>query len=305
MIYIILFCLFSILSWAQSNIRVNNFWEDTYFINPAAIHPYPWQFSLAWRKQWTGYPGAPQTGFLTGTYYADKHNTQMGVSIVEDNIGYTNTINAKVSYSYLTRINSFWDLRFGAALCGQNRYYDFTQITTDNTLDPAIDNALQSVTNVNADLGFEVTHDGLLLGLSGQNLVSLFDKNNDLYVNTNFLYASYRVDSRNYMDYSFGLAAIESQNVFQMEANANFFFKISSPYTNAYTTGETFRLGFYYRTWNEIGFLLGIDLSPEWHLSYAYDYNFSEISQESYGTHEVILRYRILPCMNCTNSRRH
>jgi len=295
LIVIISLTLLAISGWAQSNIRVNNFWSDTYFINPSAIHPYNWQFSLGARKQWINFPGAPITGFLTGTYFIENHNTQLGIALIQDFIGYTYTTNAKFSYAYSLNFNRTWNLQMGLAICGQSKYYDVSQITVDDPSDPTIYDAMGSKTIPNSDLGLELSDGKLTLGLSTQNILSLLDKNNDIFVNSNFLYGLYRIKNRNALDYSFGLAAIESQNIFQMEANANVIFKLSSPFSNVYLTPETFGLGLYYRTWGEIGVMVGVDLSADWNVSYTYDYNVTSISQRSYGTHELIFRYRFKP----------
>lgn len=297
-IFLFIFILISVLGIAQSNIRVNNYWEDTYFINPASIHYSKGQFSLAARKQWVAFSGAPLTGMFTATTYFDKYNTQVGLYIFDDFIGYTNTVNAKLTYTYLLNINRFWDIRFGGALCGQSLNYDISKIILDNTLDPNIHGNLLDKTKLNSDLGIEISHEGLLLGLASQNFFSLVDTTNNIFANSNFLYVMYRERSRNSTGYSLGLCGIQTRNIFQLEASANLYVKIRSA-TNAYIAQEAFNIGVYYRTWQELGIMFGIDLSEELHLSYTYDYNLSSISQRSFGTHEIILRYRIPDKIGC------
>ncbi len=297
-IFLIFFILMYVSGTAQSNIRVNNYWDDTYFINPSSIHHTKGQFSLAARKQWVNYPGAPLTGLLTATTYFDKFNTQAGLYLFDDYVGYTNTINAKLTYAYLLSINSFWDIRFGIALAGQSLQYDISKITMDNTLDPALFGTLIGKTKLNSDLGIEVAKGPLLFGLSSQNFFSLFDKTNDIFSNSNFLYIMYRQGSRNYFGYSLGACGIQTNNIFQLECSGKIHFK-RNLHSNAYISEDIFSLGLFYRTWGELGLMLGINLSEEIHLSYTYDYNLSIISQRSFGTHEIILRYRIPDKTGC------
>ena len=63
-----------------------------------------------------------------------------------------------------------------------------------------------------------------------------------------------------------------------------------------------FQIGLFYRTWYEMGLLLGIDVTSAFHLSYSYDFNVSNIRRHSIGTHELMLTYKFKekpPCINC------
>jgi len=68
-ILVILTYLFlSIVGFSQSNIRLNDYWENTYYINPASIYSlYQYTASAGARMQWIGFAGAPNTGFFTTT----------------------------------------------------------------------------------------------------------------------------------------------------------------------------------------------------------------------------------------------
>ena len=59
---IFFFILFSIAGNAQYNIRINNILDNSYYINPAVVNDeYQSVLSIAARKQWIGFPGAPST----------------------------------------------------------------------------------------------------------------------------------------------------------------------------------------------------------------------------------------------------
>ena len=65
--------LLSLLVAAQSDIRLNNYWVNPQYINPASVYDkYQAVFSMAARKQWFGFPGAPSTLFATGTTYLEN-----------------------------------------------------------------------------------------------------------------------------------------------------------------------------------------------------------------------------------------
>ena len=70
--FILLICTFQLTS-GQSNTRMNNYWDNTYYINPAAVNSkYATVVSVVARKQWFGVDGAPTTFFASGTTYVDK-----------------------------------------------------------------------------------------------------------------------------------------------------------------------------------------------------------------------------------------
>jgi hypothetical protein len=97
------------------------------------------------------------------------------------------------------------------------------------------------------------------------------------------------------MNLGFGAIGVQYGNFYQLELNLMTYFKLT-PESNG------FQVGAFYRTYSEIGAILGLDLSKNLHLSYSYDYNVSGISTKSYGSHEIMLTYtldRVFKCLNC------
>ncbi len=114
--------LFSFSGFAQSNIRLNNYWENTCYINPASIYSeYQFVASGAARKQWLGSPGAPVTEYFTfaGRFYTSRTQEtqfgQLGLKAYHDKIGYTTFINLSPSFSYSLRMANDWRLNLGVA----------------------------------------------------------------------------------------------------------------------------------------------------------------------------------------------
>ncbi len=149
--------------------------------------------------------------------------------------------------------------------------------------------------NFNANAGIELTHKFWRFGFASNNIFSLFYPINKQFTNTNFLYATLHEFNHDYVNLGYGICAIENANIYQMEFNLTGYFKVT-PETDA------FQLGLFYRTWNEIGFIFGIDLTSNLKLTYSYDYNISGISSSSFGSHEIIFSYRldrVWKCKNC------
>ena len=281
---------------AQSNIRLNNYWENTYYINPASINEdYMADFSMAARKQWAGFSGSPTTFFAAGTTYLDNIHTQFGAKISIDKIGYTSTSDIALSYAYSFPVSDKWKLHMGLALNYQSLSYDVSEVTFPTSDDPTIYDRLLSQSNFNAGIGLELTNKYWIVGASSQNVFSIFSSINQQFSNANFFYTRYRQYTHDFINLGFGVSAIQENKLLQTELNIMSYFKVT-PQTDA------FQVGLFYRTWNEVGLLFGINLTDNIKLSYSYDYNASGISSKSYGTHELMLSYKIdrpFQCHNC------
>jgi len=281
---------------AQSNIRLNNYWDKTYFINPASINAISVaEFNLAARKQWVSFPGAPRTFFVTATTYLENLNTQFGIKLMQDKIGYTSTTSADLTYAYSMLLQREWKLNLGLGVSYQSLSYDRSTIIFPNADDPVGYGKLLNENNFNANLGVELTSRFWKFGASSQNIFSLFSTINNQFTNANYVYAMYKQRSHDYVNLGYGVSGIQYGNLVQTELNLTGFFKVT-PQTDA------FQLGLFYRTWSEMGVLFGIDLTKEIHLSYSYDFNVSGISRSSIGSHELILTYKlgkVWKCVNC------
>lgn len=286
-IYILLLNLLSIIVVGQSNIRINNFLENPYYINPAAIDDESAAvFSMTARKQWVGFPGAPSTIYATGTTYLNKLRTQFGVKVFNDKIGISNTFNVALSYAYSVKLQSKWQLHLGLAANFQNLSYDLSDLSSVYADDPSFYSKLLKANNYNSDLGAQLTNKSLTVGLSSQNLFSMFFDENKLQTNSNYLYAKYRYRTLDFIHLQAGVAAIQSNRIFQMEFNLTSFF-------TTYRHKDIFQLGMFYRTRTEMGVLFGVNLGESLHAWYSFDYNVAGISKNTVGTHELMLVYNL------------
>jgi len=293
---IIFFSTVTIALIAQSNIRLNNFWEKSYLINPASVNnQYLAEINMDVRKQWVNMPGSPTTLFASGTMFLDNLNTQFGLKAVQDKIGYTSTSNINLSYAYCLTLNNDWHLNMGLGLSYQAVGYDLSQVNSQTSSDPTVYTRLLNESNLNSDLGIELASKKWQIGLSSQNVFSLFLPINPLFANTNYIYSKYRQYNQSNINLGFGVCGIQFGDMYQAEFNVTSYFKLN-PDANA------FQIGAFYRTRNEIGVIFGIDLARNLHVSYSYDYNVSGISENSYGSHEIMLTYnidKVFQCKNC------
>lgn len=291
-----LFISFLSSLFAQSDIRFNNYWDKTFIINPASINDLSlMEFSMASRKQWVGFSGAPTTFFASGTIYIEKLNTQFGLRATQDKIGYTSTSDIDFTYAYSLELEEDWRWNMGVGLSYQSLSYDLSMITYASATDPTVYSRLVQDNNFNSNLGFELVNRNWRLGASSKNIFSLFLPINTLFTNTNFLYGIYRQNKKGVVNLGFGACGIQYANIYQMELNVTSYFKLA-PDLNG------FNVGMIYRTWNEMGAIFGMDLSRNLKMSYSYDFNLSGVRNSSTGSHEIMLTYRLNKpsvCINC------
>jgi len=300
--FLFIFSLLSSLAVAQSDIRLNNYWVNPQYINPATIYDkYQAVFSLAARNQWFGFPGSPNTYFASGSTYLENFHTQLGIIVLQDKIGYTSTTSIGLTYGYAIAFQRSWELHLGLGMNYQSLNYDQSKVNLTNNNDPFFNDKLNIVSNFNADIGIEVTNKSIKLGASSQNIFSIFNKENNQQPNTNFLYGRYREQSSDMINMGYGICGIQYSNMFQAELNVTSYFKMPNR-SGLNDNQDKFDIGMFYRTGREAGFIFGFDISEAIHVSYSYDYHFGGISFSSYGTNELMLTYNLIRkplCHNC------
>ncbi len=279
--------------YSQSHIRINDYWDNLYYINPASVSDqYSYTISSVGRLQWVGLNGAPKTLFLSGTKFFERFHVQLGAKAYMDEIGLTKSSSISLSYAYNLSLNEIWKLNMGLSPSFMSLHYDMNKATLDNMFDPAFQSQMLSENKFNTDLGFELTNRNFKLGVSSQNLLSLFTTKTKYQRNTNIMYATYRTHDGYFMDYGLGISGFQYANIFQPEMKASVFLK-------GERASELFQVGLFYRYSNELGAILGLNLFPGLQTIYSYDFNIGSISRSSIGTHELMVIYKVNLCPTC------
>ena len=299
---LILFSLLCQQMSGQSDIRVSNFWKNPQYLNPATIYDkYVAVFSMAARKQWLGFPGAPITFFASGTTYLNDFHTQLGLIVMQDKLGYTSTSNINFTYAFAILFEQNWQLHLGLRGNFQMLSYDPSKINVLSENDSEIYHHLKSENSFNSAVGVELTNKSLKIGAASQNIFSLFTPQNPLQTNTNFLYGRFRRFSSDIVSFGYGVCGIQYANLLQLEFNSTAYFKLKK--NNGLTDKpDVFDIGLFYRTRSEIGVTFGFDLTEFLHLSYSYDYHLGDIRRSSIGTNELMITYNLYKkpvCHNC------
>ncbi|HEV7230605.1 MAG TPA: type IX secretion system membrane protein PorP/SprF [Bacteroidia bacterium] len=253
------------------------------------------------RNQWTGFPGAPQTGVLcVDASVSPKFG--VGLSVDYDKLGFDQTIGAKIAGSYIIPVMSgLGKIGIGLELGIQSKTISGNWIAPDgsttaagNINDGAIPAAFSS-TNYDLGLGVYFTHaNGTYFGLSSTHLPDAsesltskgaksykFDVARHYYVTAG---TSFPLGSSNF-DLRPNLLVKSDAKVTTFDVNLNVLWN------------KMFWLGVSYRMQDAIAPMLGFQGTTKgggptalnWRIGYSYDVTTSEIKLHSSGSHEIVL----------------
>lgn len=281
--------------YSQSYTRLNNFWDNLYSINPASINFDKYgTVTASTRQQSVHFPGAPTSYMGTGTIYLDHLYTQFGAKVLTEKKGYTQKLETELSYAYRVRLVNDWFMNMGIGVNYQNLSYDISEITFTDHEESEIYDRFLTNNYINTRVGIQFDYYNIKIGASSNNIISAFNKDNELYPFTNIVYGMYRQRNSDFLNWGFGTALFQYSNIYQGEFNTTAYFKKTMQ-------NEEFQVGLLYRTWKEIGFTFGMDFN-RFFFRYSYDYNLGQSFNYSYGSHELMLVYKFdrkFKCVNC------
>ncbi len=265
-----------------------------YMFNPLAVNPAfagsrdALSATLIGRKQWVGIDGAPETGSLTVHSPLKRENIALGLSIVADKIGptQTNQVYADVAYRFQVSPNS--KLSFG--LKGGVDMFSASYaglIVNDNT-DPLYVTPIKNQILPNFGFGVYWYSDKSYVGLtapkilqnefSGTNLVNRAQpaKQNRHY----FLTAGHSFDISSTIELvpSVVVKAVQDAPI-SIDANLNFLFYEKLWIGGGYRAGDAFIANIVYH------------FTPTFRAGYAYDYTVSDLGSYNTGSHEIMINY--------------
>jgi len=306
LLLIIIICMSSKLL-AQSDINMTTHWYNRASYNPAFIArpDYLYLFTNV-RSQWLGVDGAPKTLNVEASGYIESLNSAFGISIVNDKIGLTSSINPTVLYAYRIGDDLNWSLSFGLSGGIVSRSINTSDFNPKTPSDPTLykynDNSLQPDANV----GVEFENNHFILGISSTHLFALKNSAN-LFLNSNhrYAYAIYKNTSNEMLNYNLGLQMVNRENLTILEGNARVQFRKPLGLTNSLR--NIFDIGLTCRTSKMITFLIGFNIVQDLHIGYAYDQSFIS-GLSTYSTNEIMLEYRIpsiisSKCKHCPDKR--
>ena len=291
LLLVVLFILgFQYTSAQQLPMYSQFFWND-FVINPAytGVTNSP-RVQLGYRNQWGGFDGAPSTYTLGG--HTLLKNQQMGLGgilFMDDAGGAVSQMGLMLNYNYILKLNDKSNLSMAVSGILNQYSYDGSGIENIDP-DPSLSG---SVKQMSPDMSFGLLYslnDKLRVGFGVNQLIqsrlSKLDDLNSLALGENRLIRHYNLTT----SYSFKLSeSFDLDPYFLMRST---FIAPSLIELGAKGTfNDLLFFGLSYRHSESAIAMLGINVKNTV-LAYSYDYNISDITGYSKGSHEVLLAYQ-------------
>lgn len=242
-----------------------------------------------YRNQWVDFDGAPKTGLISIDAPVRFLHGGLGLTVMLDEIGFENTVNAKLAYAL--RFNNVLGgkLAFGADAGFLQKSIDGDWIATDMG-DPSI--PAGSVSQGVFDLGAGVyfNSEKVYLGVSALHLneaeIKFDDAKTDL---ARHLYGMAGIK----FDLSPSLSLTPSTHIKIDDASTQIDFNMNLRINDRFWVGGSYRLE------DAIIGLVGLNITDKLKLGYSFDITTSDLKTYSSGTHEFMLGY----CFNIIKTR--
>ena len=245
------------------------------------------------RSQWVGLEGGPETQTLSVHTPLRNEKMGVGISFVNDKLGYENFSYLYADYSYTIKTSETTKLAFGMK-------GGLTHYTLDEALlnDPSVvnDPFFNDVSNrwsPNAGAGLYLHSQRWYVGLSAPRILNT-DYNKGRNGTLDYI-ALERVSYYLTGGYVFNLnetTKLKPSVLLKATNGAPLSFDVSANFL----FNETFWIGGGYRVdqnTSAIGAIADFQISKQLRVGYAYEYPFSDLSAYTSGTHEILLMFEV------------
>jgi type IX secretion system PorP/SprF family membrane protein len=267
-------------------------WYNRGNYNPAFItrNDYMYVFANA-RQQWLGVDGAPQVFNIQVSEYAYRLHSGFGLSFVSDKIGLTQVYNPMFTYAYRLDNEREWSLSMGLSAGVFMHYVEGSRYESAIINDPLVQNFDEEEIQPDANAGVEFISEHFVLGVSSTHLFSINTPEN-YFLNSNhrYGYLIYKNNNLKLLFYKVGLQVVNRNNLTVTEGNLSVRFKHPTGLMKG--PREMLDLGVTYRSSQQMTFMLGLLLTPNLRVGYAYDHSFIH-GYFTNSTHEVLIEYRL------------
>ena len=292
-ILIIGISVLSIASKAQQDAMFTHYMFNTLAVNPAyAGSRDALTFTGLHRTQWAGFEGAPLTQTLTMHTPIPLKNAGVGLSILNDKIGPTNTTSLYADFSYTIKINNRANLAFGLKGGVNLMKGDFTSLELTDPNDPSFASNNRSAALPNFGFGLYFHTDKYYIGVSVPKLLE-----NDFKDNT----VSGSTDLAGEVRHYFLIAGTVFNLNERFKLKPTTYVKVTpaAPIEADLTTtviyNDKFSLGAMFRTGDALGILLGINITKVLTVGYSFDWSYNNSTfKYNQGSHEIMLRYDLI-----------
>jgi type IX secretion system PorP/SprF family membrane protein len=291
-IYIILLSCISSFGIAQQTGTLDHYLVNQYFVNPAAAGMNGTSIFMDYRKQWSGFTGAPETQILAIDGNIKRESMGLGLMIVNDQVNVLGTTSVMATYGYRIKFGEQHHLRFGiSAGLVQNRII-FSRVIAEDPSELQIFQNNQNASTFDGNAGLIYEYKNLQVGFSASQLLG-----------GNFYYEN-----------NFQSNTLRFENIHHYMANAQYRFDIKkgkwgimpsvivrstqglAPLYEGGLTGYFKKFAWAtFRYSNKVGMTASIGgiIAKNIVAGYAYSFNNNALGSYNQGSHDIVLGFRI------------
>ena len=284
-LYPIIFILFiSVSMEAQQLPQFTQYMYNTISINPAyAGNRDALSVIGLHRSQWAGVDGAPETQTLSIHSPLRNEKVGLGLSVINDNIGYEDYTYIYGDFSYTINVSPNTTLSFG--LKGGFSYYNIEEELL-NIEDPFFNGDTFNRWTPNFGAGLYLSSQDWYVGLSAPKFIN--NDNNELSDYVALEQVHYYLTGGYVFDLSEN-TKLRPTTLLKYTDGAPLSVDISS----TFIFNEKFYLGANYRIDDAIGAFADFQVLPNFRVGYGYEYTLSDLQPYSSGSHEILLIYEL------------
>lgn len=297
-IYVFLF-MYSLSSVAQQQQMYTQFMYNKISLNPAyAGNETYLSAALIYRDQWNGFPGAPKAQVFNINFPRLGKRIGLGLNVERQSIGITEKLTYEAMYAYKFFLGD-GTLSMGINASGRKYIQDYTDsrlfAIQDIQLDPSIPQTTQSRNLFNAGFGVYFNTNKFYMGASIPRMIRA-----DIDFDSNDLFST---EVRHLFLMTGGTFIINNdtritpQLLFRVAENSPWGLDLNGALTwkDKYTAGLTYRTG---GTAGDLGesidIILGMQISEQLMLGFAYDISLSKLRVANNGSLELMVTYNLI-----------
>jgi len=270
--------------------------QSQYVFNSIALNPAftgsEGVFSIvgSFRSQWVGFPGAPQTEFLTAHAPLKDLKSAFGLQMYGDQIGIEKNNGIFGSYSYKLKLNKSSNLVFGIA-GGVNFYtsYENTLLSKDDN-DNLINKNVVNFKSPDFSYGMHYYTKKIFVSLSLPNFLSNSFQNNKIRVVNDFKKYNVLLGGGYLIQFKNSKIELKPSVMFRYHFNNPVQFDINL----MAKFHKRFSFGISYRYIESLIGLMKIGITEQLSFLYSFGTPLTSLNKVTYGSHEISLKYNFL-----------
>jgi type IX secretion system PorP/SprF family membrane protein len=275
---------------AQQDPQYTQYMYNTLTVNPGYTGSTGnLEATLQHRTQWVGIDGAPQTQAFTIHAPMLADNVGLGLSVVNDRLGPSNETFVNGNFSYTLPLGADTKLAFGLRAGARMLNIDWSKGRYYQEGDPLLNTNINNRINPTIGSGIYVYEEKWYAGVSVPNFLrsDYYDDIQEATVQDRLHYyvmGGYVFDITDDLKFKPAiLGKIVSGSPLIVDASANFLIQ------------NTVTLGASYRWDDSVSALAGFQITKSIFAGYSYDYSVTDLNKYNNGSHEIILRFQLVP----------